>query len=264
MSVKESKLSPKRITFFNAVRENTGANMLDSGGAYGRAHERKPVRRRDPAIRLERWNESVSANLSTAHYLDANFEIVRDVQADFMRWSKQHDDLSWREAVAQYLTERGYSPEGSGNTYNGECDLTQVIQYEVWQHDTCKIIDRGLYSDEKTLTVIEVHCGCDVRGGYGRPIFCRSTEDYAFPCDTVVGYMLIEGTDKDGELLSNDARSALDDRWQVGYSSLPTSEVCGDIEKLHWVRGRKFKATLKTGEIVIVMAYFNGAGGTLG
>jgi hypothetical protein len=46
------------------------------------------------------------------------------------------------------------------NSYNGECDLTQTIQFVEFEW--------GEYGDKYVL--LQIHGGCDVRGGYSSPV----------------------------------------------------------------------------------------------
>lgn len=260
MSVTKDKLKADKITFFAACRENTGASICDSGGAYGRWHEQPEEDPNGPAITLEtsRVNPSeIMASLSTPHYLDAWFEIDRELQAKFDAWEAEHPDESWFAGGELFMEEQGFRAAGSsGNSYNGECDLTQTIQWEVWVPDGSKDCDEGLYAREGTRTVIHVHCGCDVRGGYGRPLFCKARNDYAFPNDYLVGYSFSNGKRGRKKLTQEECQS-FDERYQVGYSGNPSYALSKDLEKVWAVKGNQFKVKLKTGETFDVYAYFN-------
>lgn len=51
----------------------------------------------------------------------------------------------------------------SENTYNGECALSQTLQYWYFTAQDCAVLDDGVY------LVLQTHNGCDVRGGYSQP-----------------------------------------------------------------------------------------------
>lgn len=259
MSVKAERLKADKITFFAACRENTGASLCDSGGAYGRWHELPEEDPNGPAIRLEtcRDGTEIMASLSTPHFLNARYEIDRELQAKFDAWEAEHPDIIWFEAGREFLESQGFRAAGnSGNSYNGECDLTQTIQWKVWVPDGSNDGDEGLYAREGTRTVIHVHCGCDVGGGYGRPLFCKSKTDYAIPIDYMVGYNFSNGKRGRKKLTQEECQS-FDERYQVGYSGNPSYELSEDLEKVWAVKGNQFKAKLKTGETFDVWAYFN-------
>lgn len=69
----------------------------------------------------------------------------------------------------------GVTPLGGGNTYNYDNDLDQVLQY-----DTISVSKGQRYEFERPMFVmVQAHTGCDVRGGYTRPVVAR-VKDYEF------------------------------------------------------------------------------------
>jgi len=134
------------------------------------------------------------------------------------------------------------------NVYNGENDLTQVYAWEVYTPED----DNGdwIYAGDP-LVVVFVHTGCDVRGGYSAPIFCRSKGEYAVPVDYVAQFHAEAGR-TDGREMDDDELRAIDERWCAGYSSLPASQVTGDIERVFpWTKtATSVCAKLKSGHIV--------------
>ena len=79
------------------------------------------------------------------------------------------------------MTERGAGGiYGEGepfieNTYNGECALSQVIQYGYYQIDDTEYV------------CLSIHGGCDVRGGYTRPRIFEVTQEIAIVDNAKVG-----------------------------------------------------------------------------
>ena len=261
MSVNAKRLQPSRITFFTACRENTGASMLDSGGAYGRHHERPLLSPRSPAIRMEKCGQEILCSLETAHYLDSRYEIDRKLQRACAAFAREpaNVDLSWFELGQAFMEHLGYVSEGSDNVYNAPNDLTQVFVYEVWRPLKGPApADGPIYAGDTTRIVIHVHGGCDVRGGYGRPLICKARGDYAMPTDYSVGFYIARGF-KDRKELTCEECQALDERWQVGYSSEPGYQCNKDIERYGFVdyEHARFWAELKTGEIVEIVATWN-------
>lgn len=261
MSAKPEQLTAKKITFFTACRENTGAALCDSGGAYGRWHEAAPIDPGStPAIKLElsEDREYLDVTLSTPHYLDANFEIDRKLQGQFERWLKKHPEGSWFENGQEFMEELGYTQQMRGNPYNSDNDLSQVFVFEVWNLDDPggHKNDGGLYATDTTVTVFYMHTGCDVRGGYGRPIFSRGRHDYAIPADVVVGFHIMEGTDAEGNEIKQDQARELDETWQIGYSDSPKCRLDDDVEEWLKIDDEGYiHAKLKTGETVKILPY---------
>lgn len=254
MSTPKTKLTPAKIDFFTACRENTGAHFLDSGSAYGRQHERPTLSAKNtPRIT---WEAGSSATISTPHYLESGWEIDRKVQARFARWAAKEENakLDWFEAGAQFCQDvLKLVQRGRDNIYNCENDLSQVF---VWATYNDGEQDDWVYPDDSTLTVFWIHCGCDVRGGYGRPLFCRSLGDYAIPATSCADYTATALSD-------DDEHDDLDEHWQAGYSSYPYGELEQDVAEWHEDTRTidSVEVTLKTGERVIVVARMPYLGG---
>lgn len=145
------------------MKENTGTNFLDSGGAYGRHWQRNQERDFDsepevsvdmdwlgegddivPTINLYKF---LTLKLDTDEVCDefnTLFENMEDWDGDTYGCSK---------AASDWLKEKGYEvdQDRAVNSYNGESALSQVIQYT------------PVYP---CYTLLQIHQGCDVRGGY--------------------------------------------------------------------------------------------------
>lgn len=247
-------MKAETLTFAQACRENTGAHMLDSGCAYGRHHEQPPIPEDAPVIK--EWVAGCPATLETSAFLDDCLEIQHDMQAAWEKWDAEHPDLDWFESGSKFLAERGYVQRARGNVYNGENDLSQVYIYEVYTLDDAKNDKDWVYNDDDTITIIRVHTGCDVRGGYGRPIFCRSRGDYSIPVDFCAQYRAVKGWNSDGEELDSSTLQEIDEQWQNGYSSYPYGKLVDDVAEWHEdTRTRNsVEVTLHTGVRVLVEA----------
>ena len=186
------------------LRENTGTHILDSGGAYGRNFERNQSRdfEAEPPVTLsfsfwgEEDNWEMDIRISTYHFLCEKVCLVpNDYQVIWEKFIKLSDeDEHWLSLMQKfpgffnfymdmwYHSESGEAPPVSlaygmydfnteagntVNTYNHESLLDQVLQYTFWE-DTggCQLV------------LLQVHGGCDVRGGYSAPQFFR-TDEYA-------------------------------------------------------------------------------------
>jgi hypothetical protein len=170
--------------------ENTGRHFLDSGGAYGRNWERNQSKSvedfvRGPSAWLEIWHREatedrpedwdISPTLSLFHHLrDAldldrfchkfNARPVEDWGSDFYGVSR--DGQRWLERM-------GFEPVGDGfNSYNWCANFTQVVQ------------GQKLTRDGDDYLLLQIHGGCDVRGGY------TDAKLFKFDCDP--DYFLIE------------------------------------------------------------------------
>ena len=161
---------------FEMLTENTGTHFLDSGGADGRNWQRNEKLTLgyfrslpEEILTVDNW----TVDGEPRYYLERTVPLfqflagpgsnlsVDEIADEFNRINEGADN--WHsdrfygvssEGEA-FLTEKGFdAKEQAFNSYNGESDLSQVIQGE-W-----------LKLDGESYLLLQVHGGCDVRGGY--------------------------------------------------------------------------------------------------
>ena len=165
----------------NMLTENTGAHMLDSGGAYGRNYDRNKKRnfKKEPTATIEFDAEkdgdfSINVTKSLYHFLVEGLSYDAKMQAVFNKFVKARPkDDSWFELVEafpKYLESMGHEVKlnGTENTYNYDNFLDQVIQYTDVEVDGAEYI------------VLQTHNGCDVRGGYSAPKIFKREEEFGW------------------------------------------------------------------------------------
>jgi hypothetical protein len=238
-------LSAKNITFFNACRENTGAHMLDSGGAYGRIYDQPPIPEDAPVIR--NWEAGCPATICTAAFLNQFYTIDRELQAKWEKWDAKQKDLNWWESGAHYAEHvLGLCQEARDNLCNQQNDFDQVFVYEVYNKEPSS---DWVYPEDDTVVILYIHTGCDVRGGYGRPLFCRvkDSHGYTVPVDCCAGY----GAYDCGERLEEA------EQWGPRDSSYPYGALEASVAAWHEdTRTRdSVEVTLHSGKHVKVTAY---------
>lgn len=155
----------------NMLRENTGSHFLDSGSAYGRNHERNKGRsfKSEPRATVD-FKYGIDVTVSLYHYLVDRCTLATSMDRKFTRFCNkaEHKSESYFSLVQMWLTSLtdqglevgGLYGEGEPmtiNTYNGESLLSQVIQFTLFR------------VDHTDYVLLQVHGGCDVRGGYTRP-----------------------------------------------------------------------------------------------
>lgn len=237
-----------------AFRHNTGASILDSGGAYGRHHEKPPIAEDRPMVTIDCYNKEVMPTIETAHFLAETCAVDFEIQAQFEAWAalEENSDLSWFEAGKTFAENvLGLSQLARDNTYNNENDLSQDYVWEVYAED-----DKGdwIYADD-ALMVCYAHTGCDARGGYAYPLFLRCQDDYAIPMDLCAEFRIDEGRDRGAEMEREECQ-ALDEQWQCGYSSNPAYQLSKDIDRVFgFTQGTdSVVVRLNSGEIVKIYA----------
>tara|TARA_R100000808_G_C2139049_1_gene147045 strand:- start:1325 stop:1951 length:627 start_codon:yes stop_codon:yes gene_type:complete len=155
------------------LTENTGRHMLDSGGAYGRNWERNQAKtiedfdnEQEQTIEKSEWTDKdgkihteYERNVSVFHYLselelDHVCDKFNELNTDCPDWD---GDIGYgvSQSGADFLELIGMESKYEFNTYNGDSDLSQVLQ-GAWLED----------ADGDTYLLLQIHGGCDIRGGY--------------------------------------------------------------------------------------------------
>ena len=179
-------------TIQTMLKENTGSNFLDSGGAYGRHWERNQTidfETTEPITwELSTWPDGdveLIPTISTYHYLKEAldlddicliFNLLQDQDNDFWIDSEFYGMTAkgWDYLENDIFTYHDYKIESTFNTYNGESSLSQILQ------GTYITIDNSDY------VLLQIHNGCDARGGYTTSkLFCL--EDECLPSEHFSG-----------------------------------------------------------------------------
>lgn len=153
---------------YSMLTENTGKHLLDSGfseGRYWQKNQKKTIQdfENEDEERYSfdgKYNE-IYRTVSVFHYLTNNLEL-NDICEDFNKI--QNDSNNWGASADVY----GVSSEAwnflndsfeveieyTFNTYNGESDLSQILQGS-------RILVNG-----ESYFLIQIHNGADARSGY--------------------------------------------------------------------------------------------------
>ena len=170
------------------LRTNTGASFLDSGSAYGRHWERN--QRVDdfsaqPEGRVSGYisknpNETkgkleISVTRNVYHYLTRTLEEDKKSlelnKALTKLDEKMVDASSYGEVLEEFFQQHDIKEHDlrSGNTYEYEfSNLSQCIQFYLL----------GDYDYGDRYVFLQIHQGCDVRGGYTAPQVFKAKDDF--------------------------------------------------------------------------------------
>ena len=153
------------------LTENTGRSFLDSGDHYGRNWEQNQGTDFDaqPEGKLEVLNHDgeldILATVNVFHFLKDRLEYNADLDNFYHEYVENEElylDVHSAQAFAGSLNgAAGIYREGDPltvNSYNGEDLLSQIIQYVYWSDDN------GVH------VLLQIHGGCDARGGYTVPV----------------------------------------------------------------------------------------------
>jgi hypothetical protein len=171
------------------LKENTGTHFLDSGGAYGRSWQHNQVIDFDQTspskVEFDLERNEIIVTKRIYHWLLNQLEITEESQRYYdqlIAFSEldENKDLYWSglyEEFAKHLNaidypeglckgDDGWKLIGGCNSYNHESSLSQVYQYDVLCNE-----DTGT-----RIIILQIHGGCDVRGGYTAPKFFQSND----------------------------------------------------------------------------------------
>ena len=187
---------------YEMLTQSTGKHMLDSGQDDGRHWQRnqkkslKDFENEPQLILLDKDSDYPYYEKSTFHHLadsciylpKENASLVEWIEQDQYHWADNPDgrSLNCMYDIEQYMKEKYELEPRIINTYNGECSLTQTLQF-ISLGDTY----------ESDIIALSVHNGADVRGGY--------TDYKIFEIETDLFYSWYEEYDEDNhfELLAN-------------------------------------------------------------
>ena len=196
------------------LQENTGTHMLDSGGAYGRHWERNKKLPSD----VEFWdntpvitpvvyggtNPEFWGTISIYHHLINGLEWDDEVEylnRLFQKWDELHDYDSWDKAMKTFyeailVVDKKTHNRKQYPNYRSEWDI-----WFPWNFYTGNNFYSGYtYNHENSLSqdfvyivmgefvFIQIHNGCDARGGFTRPVLFRLVEENLFNCDDYTIY----------------------------------------------------------------------------
>jgi len=171
------------------LTENTGSHFLDSGGAYGRNWERNQKLGTDrktwnarPTVIVSHSGDELSLTIDTYQFL--RDRLIYDSFCHALTISLHAlgngamSSESWPETLEAFCELNNLMTTNCCNTYNGECLLSQTLQF--WQIEEKppaghQIGDSMCAGD---IIALQIHGGCDVRGGYTAPVFFRLKDDH--------------------------------------------------------------------------------------
>ena len=165
----QKTISKTEEVIYGMLTENTGTHFLDSGGSYGRAWQRNALKtiedfKNEPEAWLDPEYGDVSKSLF--HHLTNYLTPDEGLTAAFSKFAEDYPEEGWLEVIELWLNKLGVPEEGelysearwSFNTYNfGYWLCSQTVQGSFF----------GLGG--KDYLIMQVHGGCDVRGGYTAP-----------------------------------------------------------------------------------------------
>ena len=192
-----SKLTLTQKKILEQLQENTGRHLLDSGGAYGRNWERnqkktwEELTQPEVVTTADVWNNRIQLGgmIKLGAFMDAMLEYSPNLQRrydNFVVDSEESHMNDMLDFLEKSRLSHEYSNENRGGkydvhyTYNWENDLTQDIQFVEFKWEV----------DEEWYVLLQVHGGCDARGGLTAPrVYKLRDRDYFSMGMTIADHM---------------------------------------------------------------------------
>ena len=172
-----SQLNTENVVY-SMLTENTGKHFLDSGMENDRHWQQnrlktiKEFKLQNKIVEWNIYNEKLECSVSypVFRFLVDNLNYNEEQTKELRKYEKP--DRTYLEDILDYVENTFEITEPkSFNTYEmEECSLSQVIQFS--------FIEYG----EKNYVILQVHNGCDVRGGYTKPVVFDSEDFEDFMC----------------------------------------------------------------------------------
>lgn len=146
---------------------STGEALCDSGGVYGRNWEKNQKKtltdfQDEKEVTLDD-NEDMTVTVSLFHYLTSSLSLdglCDDFNAlSCDEWNSDVYGIS--EKQKEWLLSHNFKIGDSWNSYNGESNLSQTIQGA-----NINIAGSESNFEYPKYVLLQIHQGCDVRGGY--------------------------------------------------------------------------------------------------
>tara|TARA_S200002703_G_scaffold15846_1_gene13496 strand:- start:34 stop:636 length:603 start_codon:yes stop_codon:yes gene_type:complete len=154
---------------YEMLTECTGKHICDSGfdsGRHWQRNQKKTIEdfENEPEEHIYKDGEYIYRDLSVFHYLselqlDDICNEFNKINTNCQDWEATTNDDNFiygvsKEAWHELTDFYDVAIDRTWNTYNGESDLTQVLQ------------GSNLTINEDKYILIQIHNGADVRGGY--------------------------------------------------------------------------------------------------
>ena len=157
---------------YSMLTENTGTHFLDSGGTSGRMWQRNKSKclqdfedEQPESYQYAADSNEIFRTVSVYHFLTNDLQIdnicfeFNELNTAPKDWEADTNTNAYIYGVSlaawDYLTEfNEVEVQRSWNTYNGDSDLSQILQ------------GANLTINDEEYILIQIHGGADARGGY--------------------------------------------------------------------------------------------------
>lgn len=162
------------------LTENTGIAMCDSGGENDRNWQKNQGKtlsdfENEPEVSFEYNAEYPEYTISVFKYLTSKLELD-DVCDSFNKlkcndWDGDCYGISIKQS--EWLKKHNLIIGDSWNTYNNESNLSQILQ-----GTNVTLSENSSNFEYPDYVLIQIHQGCDARGGYTDAKLFKHTDNY--------------------------------------------------------------------------------------
>jgi len=163
--------TPTDTVIAEMLGTRTGISILDSGGANGRHWQLNAGKTvadwlNEPRVTVDpKWGD---VTLSVFHHLSEKLTYCKELDVQFTAYATTQEGTYYTQDIESWLERIGGTVDYSVNSYNGESNLSQVIQYTAFT-----------LGDVSGYVALQIHQGADVRGGYTAPRIFSMDDEYA-------------------------------------------------------------------------------------
>lgn len=165
-------LTPTEKKLAEMFMEHIPTSILDSGGGYGYAYQRSRENpeweKPDSYVEFGVYNWGLDVCLWNSAYrlLSRQLYYNPEWDAQFQKWWRQFND-SWEEHLEEFLEPETGEP--CKETNNLSSNRSHWLSDYTYNSDN--LLDRNIvYYKFNDFVIIQLHNGCDARGGFTNPV----------------------------------------------------------------------------------------------
>lgn len=154
-------------TLAGMFTENTGRSLLDSGDAYGRSCERhQGMTTADFIARPAVWYDAdfQCVEVDLFHYLNDRLVFDSRLTSAWEAFDAERPNDYWSDTLDEWLDSIGVPADGDGDFYSDARSGFNTYNFDNILNGTIQGVTFGL--DGEHYVALQIHGGCDVRGGY--------------------------------------------------------------------------------------------------
>jgi len=118
--------------------------------------------KKNPRLSLSFSHEYIDYTRSVYHFLVNTLDYDEDLTKNLYKFDSEYEDqyANWDTVIEKWLEKNNYHSIYHNNTYNGECNLSQSLLYNLITKE-----ENGFrFLCILYFIILQIHNGCDIRG----------------------------------------------------------------------------------------------------